>query len=693
VNEINVNGLLNPAQAAHVSAMAILGRDAKAPATDLLGRFREIVSDPLNLLIERGPRAGMVEDGLVCLHNGNRVPIEGPNSYYGRFSDILAINRGVHEPLEEFVFQEVLRVVPEDPVMLELGSYWGHYSMWMKCRRPGARVFMVEPEPQNLEVGRSNFARHGYDGTFIRAFVGRGQFEIDCWAHEHDYPQISVLHADIQGFEVEMLGGCAESLSRGLIDYVFVSTHGQDIHDVVVGRLAACGIRVEVSSGFDFDATSFDGFVFGSRHGLSPVFSGFRPIGRCDLMQCVPAQLVSYLVATSRTWPSVPTSPRVAIMSTSNDKIALNVALNRSAIQSSTCEWSKPDDASRAVSGSKTGSYAFCTGAEVAPWWMLDLGSSFAIRDLVIFNRDDGLQDRAFPLSVEVSQDKNQWSKIADVNYPFGGRANGRPLQILPTIPILGRFIRLTRQEGPEHFHLDQVEVYVDLETIPQHSQLRQDLWVVAMTGGRRGGTFFEIGASDGVSNSNTLLLEDKFGWSGTCVECNPILFEQLAARRLAHCVCTAIYPQSGLRLKFAPAGELGTIHEYESGDFHAAARQAFLKKNAYIEVETTNPNELLNHQSMPQIIDYLSIDTEGGEWDILRSIDFARRAFGLLTIEHNFVEDKRRLVCDHLTNLGYHRIPANFDDWYYHPPILNLLNGATNVDFASVNRRFADAL
>ena len=49
----------------------------KASSEDFLGRFREIVSDPINLLIERVPDAGVVEGGLVQLHNGNRVPFSG----------------------------------------------------------------------------------------------------------------------------------------------------------------------------------------------------------------------------------------------------------------------------------------------------------------------------------------------------------------------------------------------------------------------------------------------------------------------------------------------------------------------------------------------------------------------------------------------------------------------------------------
>jgi hypothetical protein len=51
---------------------------SKATEADFLGRLREIVSDPLNLLIERVPTAGIVEGNEVVLHNGNRVPKPAP---------------------------------------------------------------------------------------------------------------------------------------------------------------------------------------------------------------------------------------------------------------------------------------------------------------------------------------------------------------------------------------------------------------------------------------------------------------------------------------------------------------------------------------------------------------------------------------------------------------------------------------
>jgi hypothetical protein len=272
----------------------------KARGGDLPGRFREIVSDPLNLLIERDQRAGMVEDGMVWLHNGNRVAVTGPSAYCGDFSEVLIINRGVHEPLEEYVFQEVLRLMPDQPIMLELGAYWGHYSMWMKRQRPRSEVFLLEPEATNLEAGRINFARNGYDGTFIQALVGRGQFEVDQFMSEQGHPRLHLLHADIQGFEIEMLEGCVESFSRRLIDYVFVSTHSQSLHDKAIAELTASAMRVEVSSGFAFETTSLDGFVFASCTALPPVFPAFLPIGRRDILLSNPDQLISYLSSLLR---------------------------------------------------------------------------------------------------------------------------------------------------------------------------------------------------------------------------------------------------------------------------------------------------------------------------------------------------------------------------------------------------------
>jgi hypothetical protein len=267
----------------------------KADSRDFLGRFREIVSDPLNLAIQRHPLAGFIEGDSVILHNGNRVPATGEAAYYGSFSQILIINRGVHEPLEEYVFQEVLKVLSPSPTMLELGAYWGHYSMWLKATRPQASVHMVEPVPLNIKAGKENFARNGFQGIFIESFVGNGHFKVDDYLYRNNIAVLDVLHSDIQGYELEMLEGATRSLAEQRVTYVFISTHSQQLHHSIVEALSDFGYRVEVSSDFDSETTSFDGFVFASNPSVKPVFTHFNPLNRLQILESTPSQQVQYI--------------------------------------------------------------------------------------------------------------------------------------------------------------------------------------------------------------------------------------------------------------------------------------------------------------------------------------------------------------------------------------------------------------
>jgi len=271
----------------------------KAAGDDFKGRFREIISDPLNFLISRHPLAGFVEDGYIYLHNGIKVPIMGPNRYYGDFSDVLIYNRGVHEPLEEFIFQQLLTRLPSSPIMLELGAYWGHYSMWLKRSRPLSHVHLVEPDLININVGKSNFNANGITGNFVSAFVGRGQFTVDDYMSKSNISIINVLHVDIQGYELEMLEGCLHALRNRLIDYIFISTHSQHLHARASEMLSQQGYKVEVSSDFDQESTSFDGILFASSPRTGKLFSGFRPLGRIQIASATPCEIVNYLNSVS----------------------------------------------------------------------------------------------------------------------------------------------------------------------------------------------------------------------------------------------------------------------------------------------------------------------------------------------------------------------------------------------------------
>lgn len=268
----------------------------KSLANNFKGRFREIISDPLNLVIDRVPNAGYVYDDHVMMHNGLLMPILGEYSYYKEFSDILILNRGVHEPLEEFCFQTLLKKIRfSSPKMLELGAYWGHYSSWMKHTIPNSLVTMVEPEKSNILAGQYNFENNNLEGEFIQDFVGKGFFSVDSFLKKQSINKLNVLHADIQGYEVEMLEGAVNSLRKGRIDYICISTHSEDLHDRVITFLKSMNYRIEVSSSFDTHTTSYDGFILASRIDIKPIFLSFIPMGRVEIYNSSPYQLSCYV--------------------------------------------------------------------------------------------------------------------------------------------------------------------------------------------------------------------------------------------------------------------------------------------------------------------------------------------------------------------------------------------------------------
>lgn len=267
----------------------------KAEARDIDGRFREIISDPLNLLIRRVPDAGFVEGNLVRLMNGHRVAVRGEFSYYQGFSSILTYNRGVHEPLEEFVFQEMLPRLPPMPVMIELGALWAHYSMWMLQARPQGRAFMIEADPVGLETGKRNFALNGYEGIFEQAMIGAGMLTVDDFVTRHGLDHIDVLHSDIQGFENDMLDGAAATLGAHKVDHVFISTHSQKGHWGIVQRMKEFGYRIDVNSPYATHTTSFDGFVLAVR----PEIGLYVPqdlMGREAIAAASPVELANYIL-------------------------------------------------------------------------------------------------------------------------------------------------------------------------------------------------------------------------------------------------------------------------------------------------------------------------------------------------------------------------------------------------------------
>src|SRR5260370_22486366 len=65
------------------------------------------------------------------------------------------------------------------------------------------------------------------------------------------------------------------------------------------------------------------------------------------------------------------------------------------------------------------------------------------------------------------------------------------------------------------------------------HSQHAQDRFIdTCLLHGKRDGIFVDVGAYDGVALSNTYYFEKELGWSGLCVEPNPVAYKGLIQNR-----------------------------------------------------------------------------------------------------------------------------------------------------------------
>lgn len=84
---------------------------------------------------------------------------------------------------------------------------------------------------------------------------------------------------------------------------------------------------------------------------------------------------------------------------------------------------------------------------------------------------------------------------------------------------------------------------------------------------------------------------------------------------------------------------------------------------------------DLLEENSAPAHIDYISIDTEGSEYEILSDFPFSKFTFGMISVEHNF-NANREHIFNLLTTNGYVRIlesVSNYDDWYVNPKYVDM--------------------
>jgi FkbM family methyltransferase len=196
-------------------------------------------------------------------------------------------------------------------------------------------------------------------------------------------------------------------------------------------------------------------------------------------------------------------------------------------------------------------------------------------------------------------------------------------------------------------------------------AEFRQDLFALSELEFKRDGYFVEFGATNGVDYSNTHLLQNEFGWNGILAEPAQCWHNELRGNRDVHIETKCVWRDSNSVLEFneVSSGGLSGINAFSSLDFNREAR----KSGRTYKVETISLNDLLAKYDAPKQIDFLSIDTEGSEFEILSHFDFSRHQFRAIACEHNFTPMRQKIL-SLLTEKGYERkFPelSKVDDWY----------------------------
>ncbi len=203
-------------------------------------------------------------------------------------------------------------------------------------------------------------------------------------------------------------------------------------------------------------------------------------------------------------------------------------------------------------------------------------------------------------------------------------------------------------------------------------SQLYQDVFAHFIIGNKFDKTFFEFGATDGLELSNSYMLENSLGWKGVLSEPSPQWYNPLRKnRKNTEIITKCIWSESGKTLDFfmSDEGIYSTLKNFIESDKNSMPGNTTQRKKGgkVISVNTISLNDVIKDYFNNISPSYISVDTEGSEYEILKSFNLDTYRPKVFTIEHNF-SDLQTGIDDLMKLNNYERIFSKltaFDAWY----------------------------
>ena len=188
----------------------------------------------------------------------------------------------------------------------------------------------------------------------------------------------------------------------------------------------------------------------------------------------------------------------------------------------------------------------------------------------------------------------------------------------------------------------------------------------------QKSGFFLEIGAFDGIEGSNCYHFEKFMNWQGIAIEASPLQFEKLKKNRNCKLMNIAIGSENK-QVEFYEVVEgftqMSGINNLNFKDSFERIKKKSNSKINKINIECKTFEKLVLSD---QIIDLISIDIEGNESDVLKTINFDKYQIKVIIVENIVPNELSYLKFFLEKNFSYFD-RVGMDEIYYNQKYFNL--------------------
>ena len=179
-------------------------------------------------------------------------------------------------------------------------------------------------------------------------------------------------------------------------------------------------------------------------------------------------------------------------------------------------------------------------------------------------------------------------------------------------------------------------------------------------------GIFVDVGAKDGIETSNTYLFEQFLGWKGICFEPNPVSFFECKKNRKGPVYPIGIGKGGSCEFFCCPMGpgRSGIVENYHPEHTSFAMYLEHKSADNVIQIETAPLQKILDIHGYRHI-QFLDVDTEGGELEILKTIDYEKTQIDVINVENLFSKEIMREFLKEKGFLLFHEFA--YDDLFVH--------------------------